>query len=155
MTTLDEVLDDLSGFAWIPGMAQVIDGLRTAQHAAATGQLSVDGTQTLLTLLGNPHGPDLIEALAGLAQTITNPTTNRSLTDLDPEAVKAAQLEGELHAHETADYTPREHTNQAAGLLYEAALTTGRRCTAVTDKEKEELSKKLAKVNKDSSNRPK
>ena len=153
MTTLDEILDDLSGFTWIPGIGQVIDGLRTTRTAAATGQLTVDGTQTLLALLGNPHGPDLIEALAGLAQTITNPTTNKALTDLDPQAVKTVQLEGELHAHETADWAPREHTNQAAGLLNEAH-TTGGRCQTVDDAKRKEMHDKLAKRNEDSRNRP-
>lgn len=154
MTTFDEILDDLSGFTWIPGIGQVIDGLCTTRTAAATGHLSVDGTQTLLTLLGNPHGPDLIEALAGLAQDITNPTTNHALTDLDPEAMKAVQLEGELHVHETADYAPRSHPNEAAGLIAEAAHTGGR-CQTVDDAKRKEMHDKLAKKNEDSRNRPK
>lgn len=117
MTPLDETLDDLTGFTWIPGLQQILDGLRTAQHAANTGQLTIDGTQTLLTLLGNPHGPDLQEALAHLAQEITSPDTNQALTVLDPDTAKTVQLYGELHAHDTADYAIRDHTNEAAGLI--------------------------------------
>jgi len=117
MTALDDTLDDLAGFGWIPGLDQILDGIRTAKAAAAAGELSLDATQTLLALLGNPDGPDLPEALAGLAPTITNPATNPALDQLAPDTAKAVQLLGELHAHETADYTPRDHTNEAAALI--------------------------------------
>lgn len=117
MTALDDTLDDLAGLAWIPGLAQVLDGLRTLQHTAQTGRLSLDATQTLLAVLGNPNGPDLPEALAYLAQDITNPDTNPALTALDPDTAKTVQHLGELHAHDTADYTPRDHTNEAAGVI--------------------------------------
>ena len=117
MTALTETLDDLAGFAWIPGVAQILDGIRTAQQAAASGQLSTDTTQTLLSLLGNPHGPDLQEALARLGQDVTNPDTNPALNELDPQAAKTVQHLGELHAFETAQYAIRQHTNEAAGLI--------------------------------------
>lgn len=117
MSDLNDTLDDLAGFDWIPGIGQVLDGIRTAQHAAATGALDLDATQTLLTLLGNPHGPDLVEALASLAATVTNPATNTALNALDPETAKQVQHHGELHAHATADYAPRDHTTEAAALI--------------------------------------
>lgn len=154
MTPLDDTLDDLDGFAWIPGMAQILDGIRTAQQAAANGQLNLDATQTLLVLLGNPNGPDLQQALAELAQTITNPDTNTALRALDPHTVKTVQHLGELHVYETAEYAPRDHTNEACGLVYEAAQHAGGRCQTVTDDERKELSKKVADANKKSINRP-
>lgn len=155
MTALDDTLDDLAGLAWIPGMAQILNGLSIAQQAARTGGLSLDATQTLLSLLGNPNGPDLTEALAHLAQEITNPDTNPTLTALHPDTAKTVQHLGELHAHETADYAPRDHTNEAAGLIAEHAPHTEGGCTAMTDAEREELSQKVAEANRQSANRPK
>ncbi|KPI31443.1 hypothetical protein OV320_2659 [Actinobacteria bacterium OV320] len=117
MSALDDTLDDLAGFAWIPGVDQILDSIRTAKNAAARGELSLETAQTLLTLLGNPAGPDLPEALAGLATDVTNPATNPTLNSLDPDTAKDVQRLGEQHARDTADYTPRDHTNEAAALI--------------------------------------
>ncbi|MFF1444139.1 hypothetical protein [Streptomyces sp. NPDC058295] len=128
MSGLDDTLDDLSGFGWIPGLDQMLDGIRIAKEAAANGELSLDAAQTLLTLLGNPDGPDLPEALAGLAADVTNPATNPTLDELTqntnpdpdeiaPDTVKELQRLGEQHVRDTADYTPRDHTNEAAALI--------------------------------------
>lgn len=149
MTGLDDTLDDLTGFAWIPGVQQIVDGITTAQQAARAGELDTDATQTLLSLIGNPHGPDLQEALAGLAREVTNPDTNPTLNDLDNDTRKTVQHLGELHAFETAQYAVRDHTNEAAGLITEG------RCPAVTDQQRKELSKKVADANRRSENRPK
>lgn len=151
MTALDDTLDDLAGFDWIPGIAQFLTFARTAQHAAVTGQLDADATQTLLVLIANPHGPDLTEALAHLVQDLTNPGTNRALAGLPDDVAKQVQHRGELHVHETADYTPRDHVNEAAGLIYEHTDTRNTRwgeVQAVTDAEREELSRKIADANK-------
>lgn len=152
---LDDVLDDLDGFEWIPGLAQVLEGIRTIQDAARTGRLGLEATQTLLSLLGNPDGPDLPEALALLAQEVTNPDTNPSLTALTPDTAKTVQRLGEAHARDTADYTPRTHTNEAAALISEGAPHSEGRCTAMTDEEREELMRKVKEANKASKNRPK
>jgi hypothetical protein len=117
VSALDDTLADLEGFGWIPGLDQMLDGIRIAKEAAANGELSLDMAQTLLTLLGNPAGPDLPQALADLAADVTNPDTNPTLTQLDPETAKQVQLHGELHTHATADYTPRDNTNEAAALI--------------------------------------
>lgn len=155
MTALDDLLDDLAGFAWITGIGQILDGIATTQQAAAAGQLDLDTTQTLLSLLGNPHGPDLQQALAELAQDLTHPDTNPALTTLDSDTAKEVQHLGELHAHDTALYASREHTNEACGLISEnAAPHAGGRCWAVTDEKRKELHDKLAKTNKQSANRP-
>ncbi|GGS96290.1 hypothetical protein [Streptomyces violaceus] len=154
MAALEDTLDDLDGFAWIPGVQHFFQFMQEARQAAATGRLSLDATQTLLSLLGNPNGPDLPQALADLAQDLTNPDTNTALNGLDPDTVKEVQLLGELHAHDTADYTPRDHTNEACARISEAAQHAGGRCQAVTDDERKELSKKVADANKKSINRP-
>ncbi|MGW0948530.1 hypothetical protein ACWD4O_39070 [Streptomyces sp. NPDC002623] len=117
MNALNDVLDDLNGFDWIPGITQILDGIRTIQDAAAEGGLSLEATQTLLALLGNPDGPDLTEALAVLAATVTNPTTNPALHTLDDDTAKAVQLLGEQHARDDADYAIRDHTIEAAALI--------------------------------------
>lgn len=117
MSEFDDVLEDLAGFSHLPGFGQILDGLRTIREAAAAGQLSLDATQTLLILCGNPSGPDLPELLAHLAKDLTNPDTNPTLTTLAPDTVKDIQRLGEQHARDTADYTPRDHTNEAAALI--------------------------------------
>lgn len=153
VTALDDTLDDLAGFDWIPGIAQICDGVRALDTAARTGQLTADGTQTALTLLANPNNPDLPALLAALAQSLTNPTTNRALAGLPDEVAKKVQHLGEMHAYETAEYAPRDHPNEAAGLIYEHDTREGR-CDAMTDQEKEALSKKVKEVNERSENRP-
>ena len=117
MTEFHDTLDDLAGFAWIPGVGQVLDGLRTIRDTAASGRLDLDTVQTLLTLCGNPDGPDLPELCARLAQDLTNPDTNPALTTLHPDTAKQVQRLGEQHARDTADYTPRHHTTEAAALI--------------------------------------
>ncbi|WP_046248113.1 hypothetical protein [Streptomyces sp. MBT28] len=117
MSALDDTLDDLAGFGWIPGIQNLLDGITAIQAAANAGQLTPDATQTLLSLLGNPHGPDLQAALSLLAPEITNPDTNPALASLDPHTAKEVQFLGEMHAHDTADYASRKHTNEAAGLI--------------------------------------
>ncbi|MDX3531614.1 hypothetical protein P1P75_35780 [Streptomyces sp. ID05-39B] len=124
MAGLDDSLADLDGFGWIPGVQQILDGIHTAQQAATEGRLPLEATQTLLALLGNDGGPDLMEALAHLAVHITNPDTNPALNAIDDDTAKTVQHLGELHAHTIAD-TPRHHTTEAAGLIDHAA-TTGR-----------------------------
>lgn len=154
MTALDDTLDDLAGLAWLPGIGQILDGIRTAQRAAHDGRLTLDATQTLAVLLGNPSGPDLIEALAHLAQDLTHPDTNPTLTALDPDTCKAVQLLGEQHARDTADYAIRDHTNEAAALITEAAPHAREEVPAVlrlNDDERKKLSEKNAAKNKRSS----
>ncbi|WP_371099927.1 hypothetical protein [Streptomyces sp. PU_AKi4] len=154
MTALDDTLDDLAGFGWIPGIAEFLDFVRTARDAATTGQLDADATQTLLVLIANPNGPDLTEALAHLVQDLTNPGTNRALTGLPDDVAKRVQHLGEMHAYETAEYTPRAQPNEAAGLIYEHDTREGR-CTPMNrlnDDERKELSKKVKDANKRSEN---
>jgi hypothetical protein len=72
---LADALIDFEGLDWIPGVAKLLEGFAEINEAAHAGQLTVDATQTLLSLLGNPNGPDLNHLLALTAKTITGPTT--------------------------------------------------------------------------------
>lgn len=152
MAALDEVFEDLDGFGWIPGIGQILDGARTLQTAIRDGQVDADATQTALTVLANPHGPDLVEVLSLLVQELTNPRTNPALAVLPDEPRKTVQQLGEVHVLETA-YAPRDCPNEAAGLISQHAPTSSEgRCQAVTDAEREELSRKVAEANKRSEN---
>lgn len=95
-TDLDNLLDDLTGFTWLPGITQILDGIRTTARAAATGHLDLDATQTLFAVLtGAADGTDLVGALAELTAQIATPDTNPALTHLDPHAQKRVQQHGE------------------------------------------------------------
>lgn len=154
MTEIHDLLDgaDFDGLDWIPGIAKILDGISEMADAAQAGRYTLDATQTTLSLLANPHGPDLPHLLALLTAHLTNPATNPSLTALDDETRKTVQLAGEHHVHDTAEYAPRDHPNNAAGLIDEA--TRGGAMTLLDDDQRKELSDKVRKVNKQSTNRP-
>lgn len=117
-TELADALQDFAGLGWIPGITQILDGLTTIDHAARTGRLSADATQTLLTTIANPNGPDLTHLLALTIKTLTGPD-NQALHGLDDDTRKQIQHLGEQHAWETAEYAPRDQPNEAAGLIYQ------------------------------------
>lgn len=152
MGDIDDALDDLTGLDWIPGISHILTGVQDLAEAATEGRLSLDATQTTLSLLANPNGPDLPHLLAILAAHLTNPTTNPALTALDHHTRKTVQLAGEHHVHDTAEYTPRDHPNNAAGLIDEA--TRGGAPVSLTDDERKDLSDKVRDANKRSTNRP-
>lgn len=156
---LADALIDFEGLEWIPGVAKLLEGFAEINEAAHTGRLTVDATQTLLSLLGNPSGPDLNHLLSLTTKTITGPG-NQALAVLDDETRKTVQHLGEEHAFQIAEYAPRDCPNEAAGLIYEHTPhldTREGRCTQMTqltDAEREELSKKVAEANRRSENRP-
>ncbi|MEU5490341.1 hypothetical protein AB0G98_21700 [Streptomyces sp. NPDC020196] len=152
MSDLHNTLDDFDGLDWIPGLTKLLDGIQDMADAAAAGQFTLDATQTTLSLLANPNGPDLPQTLALLAAHLTNPDTNPTLTALDHTTRKTVQLAGEHHAHDTAEYTPRDHPNHAAGLIDEA--TRGGAPVSLTDDEKKAMSEEVRRLNKQSSQRP-
>lgn len=121
---LADALDDLAGLAWLPGMSDILTGIRTAQAAAAAGELTLDQTQTYLSGLADPHNQDLTLVLALLARCLTNPATNPALLSLDLDTQKDVQHLGEIHVFEAAECAPRDRTNEAAGLIYEGAFGT-------------------------------
>ncbi|MFB7222444.1 hypothetical protein [Streptomyces sp. NPDC056227] len=153
MSELHDALLDFEGLGWIPGIAKILTGIQEVADAATRGHLTLDATQTTLPLIANPDGPDLPYLLSLLAAHLTNQDTNPQLAALDNDTRKTVQRMGEDHVRETADYTPRDHPNEAAGLIYEAA---GRRSNAVslTDNERKKLSEKVREVNRQSTNRP-
>ena len=123
MSDLDNTLDDLTGFDWIPGIRQILNGARALASASRDGRLDLDATPTALTLLANPHGPDLPELFALLVQELTNPATNPTLAVLPDDVRKDVQRLGETHVLETA-YAPQGAPNEAAGLIAESEPIT-------------------------------
>lgn len=120
-TELADLLDDLEGFAWLPGFGQILAGVTEAAVFAATGRMSADHTQTALAVIANPEACDLTQLLACLARHLTS-DANQALHGMPDDTRKTVQHLGELHAHDTAQYAAREHTNEAAGLIYEATF---------------------------------
>lgn len=123
VSELDDALEDFDGFRWIPGLGKVLDGIAEMDAAARAGRITPDGTQSLLSIHGNPSGPDLPYLFSLVVKTLTgpdNPVLN-GLHDGDDERGdeirKQLQHLGELHAFETAEYAIREHTNEAAALI--------------------------------------
>lgn len=154
MSDLDDTLDALTGFGWIPGITHILTGIQELADAAQHDHLSLDATQTTLSLLANPNGPDLPELLAHLAAHLTHAATNPALTALDDDTRKTVQLAGERHVHDTAEYTPRDHPNEAAGLIDETVRGGVAPMTLLDDDQHKELSDKVRKVNKQSTSRP-
>lgn len=111
-----EQIEDFEGFRWIPGVGKVLDGLADMDAAARQGLLSLDATQTLLSILGNPTGTDIQSLAALVVRTLTGPD-NQALTGLPSKTRKALEGLGALHEFETEKYAVREHTNEAAGLI--------------------------------------
>jgi len=153
MSDLHDALDDLAGLDWIPGFSLILAGIREAADAAQAGQFTLDATQTGLTVLANPEGTDLPNLISLLVAHLTG-DTNTTLAQLDDPTRKTVQLHGEHHVHATADYTPRDHANEAAALIYEAAERRAQAMTHLDDDERKELSDKVRKVNKQSESRP-
>lgn len=108
MSDLHDLLDgdDFDGLSWIPGLTKVLDGITEMADAAQAGRFTLDATQTTLSLLANPNGPDLPQILSLLAAHLSNADTNPALTTLDDRTRKNVQLAGETHVHNTAEYTP-------------------------------------------------
>ncbi|MFG2276695.1 hypothetical protein ACGFNY_43925 [Streptomyces chartreusis] len=119
VSELDDALEDFDGFRWIPGLGKVLDGIAEMDTAARTGRITADGTQSLLSIHGNPSGPDLPYLLSLVVKTLTGPD-NPVLNDLPDETRKQLQHLGEMHAFETAEYAIRDHTNEAAALITSA-----------------------------------
>jgi hypothetical protein len=116
---LGDALLDFEGLRWIPGISQILDGLTELDAAARAGRISPDATQTLLSTIASPDSVDITHLFALAVTTLTGPE-NRALDGLDEETRKAVQHLGEQHAFTAAEFAPREYTNEAAGLIYEA-----------------------------------
>jgi len=115
---LGNILDDLAGFTWIPGILRILDGIRETAEAAAAGQLSLDQTQTALAVIAGASGVDLLTLLGALARDLTDSTTNPALDQLPDDARKTTQLHGEhLVRHLADDHQLHQHAAEAAAAI--------------------------------------
>jgi hypothetical protein len=139
---LADTLDQLRGIN--SNLDTIADALENLHHRTYT----LDERQTVIARLTGNADDDLVTALALLTQHLcTRIPATPALDDTDRKAL-------EQHGQDTAlwltDWRLRQPAAEAAALLE----TAGGRCTAVTDKEREELSKKVREANKRSEQRP-
>lgn len=116
-TDLDNVLDDLAGLTWIPGITQILDGIRETQTAIAEGALSLDATQTLIASIAGSTGADLVSALAHLTAHATNPHTNPALQQITAAQQKDCQRHGEAALYHLADDWLHQHASEASAAI--------------------------------------
>lgn len=118
LSDMDAALDAFDGFAWIPGVAQILAGFREALDAARTGRMPVDATQTWMPLIANPDGLDLQHLLALLGRELIGPA-NKALAGLDDETRNELQDLGDEHVALAEELNPRTCLTEAAGLISE------------------------------------
>jgi hypothetical protein len=116
-TDLDDVLDDLTGLDWIPGITSILTGLRETQDAILAGRLNTDATQTLIAATAGSAGADLVTALGRLVAAATNPDTNPTLRHLPARQQKEAQHHGELAAYALADTDLHQAASEASAAI--------------------------------------
>lgn len=116
-TDLDNTIDDLAGFGWIPGIDHILTGLRETQDAITRGDLTTDATQTLIAVLAGSAGADLITAIGQLTAHATNPDTNPALRTLTRQQQKDTRHQGELALFDLT--APRIHqaASNASGAI--------------------------------------
>jgi hypothetical protein len=114
-TELGDVLDDLAGFAWIPGIGQILAGFRETAEAAAAGHLTTDQTQTTLAVTAGSPGVDLLTVLGLLARHLTD--TNPALAAIPDDARKEAQRHTENLVRHLADDELHQHASEAAAAV--------------------------------------
>jgi hypothetical protein len=150
-TELDGLLEDLVGGSNVhPGMRLIADGVRAI---AEDQTLTIPATQLLLAQLCGNADVDLVTVIGALQAWLTDPATNPALRGLPDDVRKTVQHQGELGAYDLADPDLRTPAATACAALDQ----TERRCpdmTRLDEKEKEQLSKKVAEANKRSENRP-
>ncbi|MFI6055737.1 hypothetical protein ACIBCO_37345 [Streptomyces violascens] len=104
-------LEDLDGIHC--GIDLIRDGIRLLgldQHTA-------DQTQNILAALAGSEGADVLTVLALLVRRLTDPAANPSLRPLPCATAQAVQQRGEEHAHEIAEFAPRQAVADACGLI--------------------------------------
>ncbi|WP_331728817.1 hypothetical protein OG693_39480 (plasmid) [Streptomyces sp. NBC_01259] len=116
VTELDNVLDDLTGLSWLPGIAQILDGIRKAQTAISQGDLTTDATQTLIAGIAGSAGADLITALAHLTAHAAS-GVNPSLRTLPLDQQKDAQRYGELVVYDLSDPKLHQAASEASAAI--------------------------------------
>ncbi|MFG2540651.1 hypothetical protein ACGFU4_35975 [Streptomyces sp. NPDC048511] len=116
-TELDDVLDDLTGLDWIPGINTILTGIREAQTAILAGRLDPDATQTLIAATAGSAGADLVTALAQLVATATNSDTNPALRQLTDRQQKDTQYHGEIALHALTDTDVHQPASEASAAI--------------------------------------
>ncbi|MEU5660100.1 hypothetical protein ABZ802_31455 [Streptomyces sp. NPDC047737] len=116
-TDLDDVLDDLAGLTWIPGINTILTGIRETQDAINEGHLTLDATQTLLAGTAGSAGADLVTALAHLVTTATNPDTNPTLRRLPLDQQKETQHHGEIALYNLTDTDLHQPASEASAAI--------------------------------------
>jgi hypothetical protein len=110
---IEDLLDDLDGLRWLPGMAQILDGFRQT----LTAQFTPDETQTLCAGIAGSAGADLLSLLGRTVQHLTDPATNPSLRALTEDQQKAARTAGEQTAFALDDPDLHQPAADAAGAI--------------------------------------
>ena len=116
-TDLDNTLDDLDGLTWIPGIDNILTGLRETQTAITQGRLDTDATQTLIATLAGSNGADLITTIAHLITHATNPTTNPALRHLPHHQQQSTRHHGELAAYALTDNDIHQPASEASAAI--------------------------------------
>lgn len=116
-TDLDDVLDDLAGLDWIPGISTILTGIRETQAAITTGRLTLDATQTLTAATAGSNGADLVTALAHLVATATNADSNPALRALPRDQQKEAQHHGEIALYALTDNDLHQPASEASAAI--------------------------------------
>ncbi|WP_055694236.1 hypothetical protein [Streptomyces prasinopilosus] len=148
-TELGDLLDDLvDGSNVHAGIRQIASGIRAI---ATDPHLDTAALQLLLAqLAGSSDGLDVTGAIGHLIEHLTAHTP--AVHALDDDQAKTVARQGWLTQHALTDPDLRGPAATAC-----AALDTRREVppmTRLTDKEREELSRKNAEKNKQSTNRP-
>ncbi|MET8571880.1 hypothetical protein [Streptomyces sp. NPDC004783] len=147
-TDLDDALDALAELG-DDDIDLIITAFRNIAHRASHGHLDINTTQVLLaSIAASPDGADLVGACGFLTAEITS--RNPALDNLPDNVRKATTRAGEEAAFRLTDTYLREPASEANASLD----LPERRCPAVTDNERKELSQKVKEANKQSSNRP-
>jgi hypothetical protein len=110
---LGDALDDLAGFRWLPGIAQILDGIETA----ATTPLTADQTQTMCAVIAGSAGADLLSLLGLLVQRLTNPTSNPCLRQLPEDQRKQTQRYGEQVAFDLLEPDLHQAASEASAAI--------------------------------------
>ncbi|MFC9497617.1 hypothetical protein [Streptomyces sp. NPDC056982] len=117
-TDLGELLGELAGFDWIPGVAKLREALRDIGEAVLAGRVSPDASQSLVAVLAGSNGADVLTAIGHLTALATNPDTNPALAQLDDDQAKEARLHGENLVHHLADDDQlHQHAADAAAAI--------------------------------------
>lgn len=117
-TELDNLLDDLAGTAWFPGMSDILNGFATMAAAIADGDLSVDASQTLAAVLaGSPDGTDILTLLGHLVAHVADSDTNPTLRTLPAGHQELARKHAARLTYHLTDDWLHQHASEIAAAI--------------------------------------